>query len=74
MKTVFVGLMMFVGMHIWATYRFVQYEQRLADAVVEASIARDSRDQLLSKGRWIRTFDAKTGMSTYRFAARGEQR
>ena len=62
------------GGSIWVTEKFFDYELQLVDARGEANFERERAQKLLSRGRWIRTIDEKTGVSTYRFAKQKEQR
>ena len=59
---------------LWAQYEFAQFRGAVGRAQADAAYARESEQALLSHGRWVRTIDAKTGISTYRFARKGEQR
>jgi hypothetical protein len=40
---------------------------QLADCRADLDLATLSRDQLLSKGKFVRRYDPKTGFSEYRF-------
>jgi len=71
------ALLLFTGTaggSIWANEKFMDYELQLAEARGDANFERERAQKLLSRGRWIRTIDEKTGASTYRFATRKEQR
>jgi hypothetical protein len=59
----------FAVAHAWVTWRSVAYETQLAECRGDALAAAEHRDQLLSRGRFVRRYDAKTGASVYTFAA-----
>lgn len=58
----------------WVQLQFMYYENELSSAHVDAELANEALQRVLSRGRWVRTYDSKTGASSYRFAARKEQR
>lgn len=53
--------------HIWMTWRLMRVQDQLVDARGRALYAEACADQLLSGGRFIRTYDPKLGKNTYKF-------
>ncbi len=64
----------FLGLYLWQELRLQARQLALVEAQGDAAAARETMQKLLSKGRFIRTYNADTGASTYRFAAAKEQR
>lgn len=62
------------GMLVWAQTRFMQYEQTIAELHVDIEIEKETTQKLMSRGRWIRSYDSSTGYSSYRWARNNEQR
>lgn len=68
------------GLSVWLatdiTWRTeaLSRDHETANADARRMLCEQNRDELLSKGRWIRTYDPKTGFSSYRFATKKEQR
>lgn len=68
-KTVYIAALLVSAIVAFDELRTnLELRRQLAAAEAKAVQAEQSRDQLLSGGRWIRSYDAKTGFSTYRFA------
>jgi hypothetical protein len=60
--------------HIYFSTKLADKELQLVEAQGDAAFERERAQKLLSGGRWVRTYDERNGISTYRFAARKEQR
>ncbi len=67
-RTLLVSFLVGICTFTWAQWKFVEYENRVREAEADAAYARESEQKLLSGGRWVRKYDAKTGQSEYRFA------
>lgn len=74
MKVLAALLLSTAASHIYFTNKLADKELQLVTAQGDAAFERERAQKLLSRGRWVRDIDPDTQISTYRFAARKEQR
>lgn len=65
----FLGLICTFVVHVYSQIVFLDYEQKLVEAKNDAVEAQQTRDHLLSNGRFIRVYDPKKNLNYYKFKA-----
>jgi hypothetical protein len=61
------GLICAFVLHVYHNLIEWEYEQKLSEARVDAQVANETRDHLLSNGRFVRVYDAKRNLDYYAF-------
>lgn len=64
------ALLSLLACHVWLTLQQLEHGLQLAECRSDAEQANELTQQLLSRGRFVRRYDPKTGASVYTFRTR----